>query len=345
MNLLRLLDANANRAREALRVIEDFARFVLNDEKTCGELKNIRHGLTESLRDILPDAIFHRDTRGDVGTTIKTESEGIRTDVSHVVTAAGKRLGEALRAIEEFLKIDRPTASRTVESLRYRFYSVEQSIAFTLRPAVSRMADVRLCVLITESCCKHPWFETAELALAGGADCLQLREKNLESGELLYRAEKLVALCRAKQAVSIINDRPDIAILSGADGTHVGQGDLPPRQVRRLVGNQMMVGVSTHNIAQAKQAVLDGADYIGVGPIFKSGTKPRDLIPGLDFAKEVSGSISIPTLAIAGITDQNVDDVLAAGIRAIAVTASVTASADPRLAASRLKEKLAAACA
>lgn len=255
MNVLRLLDANANRAREALRVMEDFARFILDDENICGELKKIRHSLSETLREILPNAILHRDTPGDVGTTIKTESEGVRTGLADVVVAAGKRLGEALRTIEECLKINSPGASKTVESLRYRFYTVEQHITLAFRPVNGRLADVRLCVLITEACCKHPWLETAELAIAGGADCLQLREKNLESGEFLYRAEKLVSLCRAKGALCIINDRPDIAMLSGADGTHVGQGDLPAKRVRQLGGNAMIVGVSTHNLADRKSVV------------------------------------------------------------------------------------------
>src|SRR5688500_15924541 len=119
---LRIIDANANRAREALRVVEDYARFALDDAGLCTELKQLRHDLAESLRLVAGDAILHRDTPGDVGTTVKTGSEMSRADVSEVVTAAGKRLGEALRAIEEFAKtFDAQVASR-IESLRYCFY-------------------------------------------------------------------------------------------------------------------------------------------------------------------------------------------------------------------------------
>jgi thiamine-phosphate pyrophosphorylase len=338
--LLRLLDASANRAREALRVVEDYTRFVLDDEGLTGELKQVRHGLADTLREVLPEAILHRDTPGDVGTSISVESEGKRADVNEVLTAAGKRLGEALRAIEEYLKVVAPERAGAVESLRYRFYDIEQRVALTLRPAVSRFADLRLYVLITESACTRPWLETAEQALRGGADCLQLREKSLESGELLRRAELLVQLCHRHGALCVINDRPDIAILSRADGVHVGQTDLPPKQVRRLVGNGMIVGVSTHDIGQAKHAVLDGADYIGVGPIFRSPTKPRDFTPGPAYARQVAVQISIPAVAIAGITAENVDEVVAAGVRAVAVTAAVTQSPDPRGAAERLKAKL-----
>src|SRR6185369_5272838 len=108
-------------------------------------------------------------------------------------------------------------------------------IALTLRPGTARFADVRLYVLITESACKRHWLETAEQALLGGADCLQLREKDLESGELLRRAELLVQACHRHGALGIINDRPDVAILAKADGVHVGQRDLPARQVRQIV--------------------------------------------------------------------------------------------------------------
>jgi thiamine-phosphate pyrophosphorylase len=339
-SLLRLLDANANRAREALRVLEDHARFVLDDQALCGDLKRIRHDLTSAIRELLPEAILHRDTPGDVGTDIKTETENKRVDIEDVVTAAGKRFGEAARALAEYMKTLAPARAGRLEMLRYKFYDVERRLALTIRPGAARFAPVRLYVLITESLCKRPWLETAEQALLGGANCLQLREKELESGELLRRAVQLVELCRKHNALSIINDRPDIAMLAKADGVHVGQTDLPARLVRQLVGNQMILGVSTHRPEQAKQAVLDGADYLGVGPIFPSETKPRDILPGLDYARHAVKHVRVPTVAIAGITGQNVDEVVATGVRAVAVSAAVVSADDPRAAAERIASRL-----
>src|SRR5688572_13737577 len=186
--VLRILDANANRAREALRVIEDYARFVLDSDELCGSLKTLRHDFATATASFASEAILHRDTPGDVGTQTKTVSEQTREDVAHVVVAAGKRLGEALRTIEEYLKTSDPLRAHLVEAIRYRFYDIEQQIARTIRPAACLFAKVRLYVLITESICKRPWREVAQQAILGGADCLQLREKNLESGELLARA-------------------------------------------------------------------------------------------------------------------------------------------------------------
>lgn len=335
---LRILDANANRAREALRVMEDYARFCLNSEGISAELKQLRHGLAEALADYLDEAILHRDVPGDIGKEIKTNRERKRDDLNAVVIAAGKRLGEALRVIEEVLKTIDGTRATRVELLRYVSYELEQQIARTFRP---RLFDhVRLYVLITESICQKPWLEAAAEAIAGGADCVQLREKNLEGGELLKRAKQLVALCHQHNILCIINDRPDIALAAGADGVHLGQDDLRAIEARKIIGPRLILGVSTHNFDQAKKAVLDGADYIGVGPIFRSQTKTRDILPGLAFARQIAQEIPIPALAIAGITEQNVDEVLATGIKAIAVTAAVVGCDDIRGAAARLKSRL-----
>jgi thiamine-phosphate pyrophosphorylase len=337
--VLRLMDANANRAREAMRVIEDYARFVLDDGELYAALKHVRHELAQAVGPWVAQAIFWRDTLGDTGTDHKTASEQNRADMAAVVTAAGKRLGEALRSLEEYAKIASSSSAARIERIRYRFYTIEQSVARRLGRS-DRFAGVRLCVLITESACRRPWLDVAEQSILGGADCLQLREKELESGELLDRARKLATLCRRHGVLSIINDRPDIAILSAADGVHVGQHDLPAVEARKLIGPDRILGVSTHQIEQARRAVRDGADYIGVGPIFKSATKPREFVAGLDLARQVASEIHIPALAIAGITLDNVDHVLASAMSAIAVTAAVAASDDPRAAAAELKRKL-----
>lgn len=194
--------------------------------------------------------------------------------------------------------------------------------------------------MITESACKYPWLKTAELAIEGGADCLQLREDRLPDSEFLNRAIKLVKICRENGVLSIINNRPDIALAAGADGVHLGQEDMPAISARRILGNDKIVGISTHNLDQARRAVVDGADYIGVGPIFKSPTKPRDFLPGLEYAAAAAREIAIPKIGIAGIGPENVDKVKSVGISAIAVTAAVTGHEDVAGAVRELKRML-----
>ncbi len=340
--VLRLIDANANRAREGLRVVEDYARFVLDSAALCERLKGVRHDLAAALAGVSADAVIQRDTPGDVGTGVSTPSEGARADIEAVVTAAGKRVGEALRAVEEFLKIDHPASARGVEAARYRFYDIERAVALTFRPGElrARIEAVRVYVLVTASLCRLDWLETARRAIDGGAGAVQLREKSLEGGELLERAGRLVEACRAGGAISVINDRPDVALIASADGVHVGQGDLPAAAVRKLVGRRMIVGVSTHELAQAKAALVDGADYIGVGPVFRSKTKPREIDPGLAYVSEVTREVALPAVAIAGIDASNVDKVTAAGARCVAVSSAVCDADDPAAEVRRILAKM-----
>ncbi len=337
--VLRLLDANANRAREALRVWEDYARFVLNDREVSMAIKALRHEMSDALAEVTAEAIVFRDTPGDVGTASKVKGELSREGIGQVVIAAGKRLGEALRALEEYSKIEWPKAAAHIEAIRYKAYDIEKRLALTLRPA-ERFAGVRLYALLTESLCKIPWLDAAAAAIAGGADCIQLREKTIDSGEFLVRARKLVALCKEHGVVSIINDRPDITVLADADGVHVGQTDLPAVEVRRMLGERKIVGVSTHNLGQAMRAAAEGADYIGIGPVFPSTTKRRDFTVGLETAREIAREVKIPAMAIAGITPRNVDDVLAAGVRGVAVSSAIFSAADVKAATQVFRERI-----
>ncbi len=329
-SVYRILDANANRAREALRVMEDAARFVLDDAELSGQLKQLRHDLAQCLASISQLDAW-RDTPGDVGTTITTQSEQSRSDVADVVTAAGKRLSEALRVLEEYSKTLPETltdVAAAIEKLRYRGYTLEQRLMTTL--GTTRARQWRLCVLISESLCQAgDWLEVAEAAIAGGADCIQLREKDLDGKELLARTRRLVSLCRPKGVSAIVNDRPDVALLGEADGVHLGQTDLPCREARKLVGRQLLIGVSTSNLDQAKQALKDGADYCGVGPMFPTTTKHKPVLAGPGYLKEYLAWGRLPHLAIGGINSKNIGELVSAGVKGVAVSSAVCGAENP----------------
>ncbi len=325
----RIIDANANRAREAMRVMEDHARFVLNDDALSTKLKALRHDLRSAL-ELLPAGWIeaNRDTPGDVGTSINTENEQVRQSENDVVIAAGKRLSESLRSLEEFGKIVSPEFGQQVESLRYRGYAIEQD-GLQRMGAVGGCPQWKLCVLITESLCQLPWLDVVDAALRGGADCIQLREKNLPEGKLLGRAQAIVDRCQDAGAASIINDRPDIALMVGATGVHVGQTDLPVRHIRKIAGRSLVVGVSTSNLTQAEAAILSGADYIGVGPMFATTTKDKPTIAGPEYAKACIAKFDLPHLAIGGIDESNIATVVQSGVQGIAVSSAVCASDNP----------------
>jgi thiamine-phosphate pyrophosphorylase len=177
-------------------------------------------------------------------------------------------------------------------------------------------------------------------ALAGGAQVIQLREKGLPDREVLSRAREVRLLTIRAKARFILNDRPDLARLAGADGVHLGQDDILPRDARRVVGPSNLLGVSTHDREQVERAVLDGASYLGVGPVFPSGTKDFRALAGLEFVRQAAETSTLPWFAIGGIDETNLDAVLEAGARRVAVSGAIVRAERPKLAAQALRRRL-----
>ena len=336
----RILDASANRAREALRVLEDYARFVLGDAFLSGAVKQLRHDFAQALS-LLPASLLlePRDTLHDVGTSISTAEEWQRTSLQAVVQANAKRLQEALRSLEEFGKIAAVEFAQRIEQIRYQSYTLERAIVHGDKSR-ERLADAVLCVLVTDDLCRASLVGTVKEAILGGAQMIQLREKNVDDRTLLARARAVREVTRSSDVLFIVNDRPDIARLVDADGVHLGQDDLPIQEARRLLGPDALIGVSTHNLEQVRRAVLEGANYIGVGPTFSSQTKEFDALAGLDFVRQAMAETSLPAFAIGGIHLDNVAQVRTAGARRIAVSNAVCAADDPRAVCQRLRRAL-----
>jgi len=177
-------------------------------------------------------------------------------------------------------------------------------------------------------------------AIDGGAEVVQLRDKNLPAKELIKVGLELQDLCRRKDVIFIINDRPDVALAVNSDGVHLGQDDLPIAVARRIMAPEKIIGVSTHTIKQALEAEEQGADYIGVGPVFATPTKSEYKPVGLELVSQVKEKLSIPFVAIGGIDEKNIDEVIAAGAECAAVVRAVMAARDPAEAAKKLKKKL-----
>jgi len=347
---LRILDAAANRASEGLRVLEDCSRFSLDHAALTAELKSVRHTVRGLLRDAGVDPlalIANRDTPGDVGTMIETKEEQTRLSCRAVIDAAAGRAAEALRSIEETLKLNPGTshAAKTTASLRYRLYEAHKRLSLALGVDRDGFRGWKLCVIVTEALCKQPWLETARLAITGGADCVQLREKSLSDSELLTRACALVELAHPMNASVIINDRPDIAMLAGADGVHLGQNDLGVESVRKLAGGRLLVGVSASTVEQAIDAQHAGVDYCGVGAMFPTTTKQKPAIAGPSLLSEYLAHAPAlpPALAIGGINADNVPGLLKAANGApfgVAVSAAIGAADNPQAVARSIRQQL-----
>lgn len=199
-------------------------------------------------------------------------------------------------------------------------------------PKLYAITDARLCGL------SHA--EQVEAFCKGGASLIQLRDKQLSSALLYEQGKEALKIARRFQATLLINDRADIAAAVGADGVHVGQNDLPPEAVRKVLGKKAIVGLSTHNLEQARQALLSNVDYIAVGPIFPTSTKAdHEPVVGLDQLREISRICrGMPLVAIGAVTSQNCRAVLDAGADAVAMISWLTQ--DPGLIINRTRETI-----
>ena len=334
----RILDANLNRAREALRVMEEYARFVLDDAVLTADLKKTRHELaTKVPKSVETSLTRYRDITHDVGREAQTPTEYRRPVTASVVVAAGKRLSEALRAIEEYGKTIDPDFASAIEMIRYQGYELERRIAMTTQ-ARKRFKSVRLYVILTEAFCKADWFTTSKAALRGGADALQLREKTLNDRELVGRAKKLSSMCHDYNTLFIVNDRPDIAAVSHADGVHLGRDDLAVEDARRVLPETAIVGISTHTIDQVCLAARQVPDYIAVGPMFATKTKPLDHIAGPETLALARKETSLPLVAIGGISQENAQTILSTARSCLCVCTAVIAQADVESACRKLQK-------
>jgi thiamine-phosphate pyrophosphorylase len=205
-----------------------------------------------------------------------------------------------------------------------------------LAEARERLRRARL-YLVVEAAAEH----VLPAALRGGVDMVQLRDRELDDDSLLEAAARFRSVCHEHGALFWLNDRPDLALAAQADGVHVGQGDAPPAAVREQVGEQLLIGLSTHSPAQLDAALGSEADQLSVGPVWETPTKPGRPAAGLDYVRHAAAHAGDrPWFAIGGIDEANIREVVEAGARRVVVVRSIRDAADPGEAARRLREAL-----
>lgn len=179
--------------------------------------------------------------------------------------------------------------------------------------------------------------QAVEASLDGGVTCLQLREKTASAGEILALARTLLPLCRARKVPLLINDRVDIALAAGADGVHLGQDDLPLPEARALLGPDRILGATAHTVEEALRAQAEGADYLGVGAMFPTGTKTDTVPTSADTLKAICAAVSIPVVAIGGVNARNLPTLAGTGIAGAAVVSAIFSQSDLTAAARTLR--------
>ncbi len=330
--LYRILDANLDRAREGLRVVEEWCRFGLDDIALAALCKQLRQTLGQWHHSAFRLA---RDTPGDVGTELSHTHEESRADVPAVLQANLCRVQEALRVLEEYGKVYDPAMGAAFKQMRYQVYTLESKLLSQNRH--QRLQQATLCLVTTPV---DGLNETVEAALQGGIRLVQYRDKDADDPVRLERAKILRSLCHQYQALFIVNDRVDIALAVDADGVHLGQQDLPVAAARRLLGADRIIGHSTTNAQELAQALQERADYLGVGPVYATPTKTDKAVAGLDYVRYAATHAELPWFAIGGIDAQNLPEVMAAGAGRVAVVRSIMKADDPTQAVRLLLSQL-----
>lgn len=341
----RIIDANFNRAREAARVMEEYCRFALNNKPLSSRAKNIRHRISSAVNNLgIDKLVAARDSESDVGRGLQVEDQLKRSDLREGFIAGAKRITEALRVLAETVSPISSEAYHEFEKLRFDAYTLEKDV-LAYDNTSARFAAVNLYVLINANneTKSEEVVSLVNACAAGGADCLQLRGKNITDKHFLALAVDFVNACLVADAISIINDRADIAILADADGVHLGQDEIAVEDVRAMQQKPLIIGVSTHNIDQLKAAITTRPSYVALGPMFMTPTKPDIDIAGIEYLKEaveLLADISINRVAIGGITAKNIDSILAFGVRKIAVCSGVCGAEEVGGACRELRGKI-----
>ncbi len=329
---LRIIDANLNRTGEGLHLLEDLARLMLDDAGLTQQLKTIRHEILRGDWSFNQQLIQSRNSEGDVGIDIEALGEEKQRELPIMVVANARRVQESLRILEELSKIP-GTAPRLdpekFKQARFALYTIEQKLLSKLsRQDKTKHLTGLYAIIDSQALSGRSHLEVADQLIRGGAKVIQLRDKLRSKDELLPIAQQLRNLCSERAVLFIMNDYLDLALAAGADGLHLGQKDLPIKVARKLLPIDIILGCSVTTVDQAIAAESDGADYIAVGSIFPTSSKERAKVVGLERLRQIKQAVGLPLIAIGGITEDNVAEVLAAGADSVAVISAILQAED-----------------
>ena len=325
IRIAQLIDANLDRAREGLRVMEDWCRFGLKRRDFSIQIKDWRQQLGVHHHNIYRKA---RLTSNDPAMGVLHPLQKVRSTPEAVFIANSSRVQEALRVIEEFTRRTDPVLCKIATKIRYETYEIEIKV-ITSSEGINKRKTLKDCSVYLITTNKGNLEEIVLQALKAGVKIIQYREKSLHDFDRISQAKCLASLCKKYNSLFIINDRIDIALAIDADGVHLGQNDIPTKIARELLGDERVIGRSTHSLENIKDAEKEGCDYIGIGPIFPSETK-KGLHPiGIDSLIKGLNETHLPAFAIGGINSSNIDKLKHINNLRIAVSDAIINSNEP----------------
>ena len=336
VRIAQIIDANLDRAREGLRVLEDWARFALGRKDIVKSIKNFRQNLGKQHLKVYKES---RNFIQDDCAGLSHPEQFKRNNAYSIISCNAARVQEALRVIEEFSRDHNQILSNISSEIRYEIYNLEILLLeaesnYSLRKILNEN-DLYFITIDTENL-----FEKIKNILEGGVRIIQFRFKQGKDSENLKFAIKVRELCNDFGALFLINDRVDIALACNADGVHLGQNDIDIKSARNILGYSKIIGISASNEWDIKKAIKDGCDYLGIGPVFATPTKKEKVPLGIDSLKSLTKNITIPWFAIGGIKEESITILKENNIRKVAIITDLVNSKKPKEKASIILKSL-----
>ncbi len=326
LRIYQIIDANLDRAREGLRVLEDWARFGLGENDCVAKIKNYRQILGKNHLEV------YKQSRNHIEDQCKglTHQEQInRRNPEQIISSNAGRVQEALRVIEEFSRLQNHELSKIASEIRYEIYTIEiDLLSYGKRKKSEKILKENHLYVITDQ--KDNLLEIIEEILIAGVRIIQHRFKTGTDQDHLKEAIQIKNLCKRYNSLFIVNDRLDIALASNADGIHLGQDDLDLKTARKLLGYSKIIGISANNAIDISNALKEGCDYIGIGPVFETTTKKNKKPLGIENTKILTKDLNIPWFAIGGIKSNNISYLKRNGFQKVALVSQLMNSEDPK---------------
>ena len=332
--ILRIIDANFNRTREGLRVVEDGMRFWGDDKLLTEKTKLLRHSLSEVVLKYFPSVSLKKSRQSEID--VGKETDVLKQSIlRNIVQNNLSRVSESLRSLEEFSKIVSVKASKDFHKLRFELYSLEKEIVLKLYRKKIPFPCIYVIINLTDG---QDIVAFANKVAKGKPGIVQLRYKG-EDASYFLRNAKIVRKLLFPETIFIVNDRVDIALLAGADGIHLGKKDISPEQARGLAPDKL-IGVSCASRQDIRKYAKEDIDYIAVGSLFLSPTKPDKKVVGTDILTYGRKTITIPLIGIGGINENNVNEVFENGASGAAFISFIERADDPKTSICSLKRKV-----
>ena len=326
LRIYQIIDANLDRAREGLRVLEDWARFGLGKEKYVEKIKNFRQILGKNHLEVYKQS---RNQIEDKCKGLTHQEQKKRKSSEQIISSNSARVQEALRVIEEFSRLHNHKLSKIASEIRYEMYSLEiDLLRFSNLKGAEEILKENDLYVITDQ--KENLLEIIENILISGVKIIQHRFKKGTDKDNLEEAIQIKNLCKKYNSLFIINDRVDLALASDADGIHLGQDDLDLKTARKLLGYSKIIGISANNKVDISTALKEGCNYLGIGPIFETATKKDKQPLGIERIKTLTKDLNIPWFAIGGVTKNNISYLKRNGFKKVALVSQLMNSEDPK---------------